>query len=58
MKHERQTGALRVKGLWLEPGCRAGRGRLDALDAELERLRRFTGAARVAFDDGYRKTAG
>ncbi len=58
MKHERQTGALRVKGLWLEPGCKAGRGRLDALDAELERLRRFTGAARVAFDDGYRKTAG
>ena len=53
MKHDRATGRLAVKGLWPEPRCRWGRGRRDALEAELERLRRFTGAERVAFEDGY-----
>ncbi len=51
MKHDRATGVLGVKGLWLEPGVRRNRGRLAALEAELERLRRFTGAERVAFEN-------
>ena len=51
----RQDGALRVKGLWLEPGCAFTRRRRDGLDAELERLRRFAGAERVVYDDGYLK---
>ncbi len=52
MKHERQSGDLAVKGLWLEPGRKLTAGRRDRLEAELERLRRFTGAARVVFLDG------
>ena len=57
MKHERQAGVLRVKGLWLEPKVRRSRGRMDGIAAELERMRRFTAADRVAFDDGYLKSA-
>ena len=53
----RQDGALRVKGLWLEPGCALTRKRRDGLAAELERLRNFAGAERVVYDDGYLKTA-
>ena len=53
-----QDGALRVKGLWLEPGRAFTRKRREGLDAELERLRRFAGAERVIYDDGYLKAAG
>lgn len=53
----RQDGALRVKGLWLEPGFAFTRKRRDGLEAELERLRNFSGAKRVVYDDGYLKTA-
>ena len=58
MKHERNEGSLRVKGLWLEPRCKLTKGRREGLDAELERLRRFTGAERIEFDDGYVRAAG
>ena len=57
MKHERQAGVLRVKGLWLEPKVRRSHGRMDGIAAELERMRHFTAADRVAFDDGYLKSA-
>lgn len=53
MKHERDSGALRVKGLWLEPKVSLSRARQDRLEAELERQRRFTGAERVVFDRGW-----
>jgi len=53
MKHRRDEGALAVKGLWLEPGRKYTRGRRHGLEAELDRLRRFTGAERVSFEDGY-----
>jgi hypothetical protein len=56
MKHDRQEGVLRVKGLWLEPKVRFTAARERRLGAELERVRKFTGADRVAFDDGYDKT--
>jgi uncharacterized protein len=55
MKHARDSGDLRVKGLWLEPKVKLSRARRDRLEAELERQRRFTGAARVAFDNGWVK---
>ena len=56
MKHERQDGALRIKGLWLEPRLRFSAARERRLGAELERIRKFTGADRVVFDDGYNRT--
>ena len=56
MKHDRQDGTLRVKGLWPEPRLRFSAARARRLGAELERVRKFTGADRVAFDDGYDKT--
>ena len=44
MKHDRDTGVLGVKGLWWEDKVWPSKGRLARLDAELERIRRFTGA--------------
>ncbi len=44
MKHVKENDALEVKGLWLEPGIRMGKGRRDQLLAELDRYRRFVGA--------------
>jgi uncharacterized protein YcaQ len=49
----RKTGDLDVTGLWLEPKVKLSKGRLAALEAELERLRRFTGMERVRFADGW-----
>ncbi|MGD1875941.1 MAG: winged helix-turn-helix domain-containing protein [Kiloniellaceae bacterium] len=55
MKHERDTGTLRVKGLWLEPKVKLSAARMQRLEAELERQRRFTGAERVVFEKGWVK---
>ncbi len=55
MKHERASGRLAVKGLWLEPKVRWSKGRAAALESELERVRRFTGAERIVYADGYRR---
>jgi uncharacterized protein YcaQ len=55
MKHERDSGALKVKGLWLEPKMKLSAAREDRLAAELERQRRFTGAERVVFETGVLK---
>lgn len=52
MKFHRDRGCLAVDNLWWEPGVRAGKGRLDALRSELERLRRFLGADTIALADG------
>jgi len=38
---------LIVTGLWLEPGIKMGKGRKAALDAELNRQRRFVGATSI-----------
>ena len=40
MKHDRDSGALTVKGLWLEPKVRLSTARKNRLEAELERQRR------------------
>ena len=55
MKHDKSAGALRVNGLWLEPGVKFGQARRRALDAELDRQRRFVGAERVIYENGYLK---
>jgi len=44
MKHDRSKEALTVKGLWFEDKVRLTPARIARLDAELERMRRFTGA--------------
>ncbi|WP_377295905.1 winged helix-turn-helix domain-containing protein [Rhizobium sp. SGZ-381] len=49
MKADRKAGVLAVKRLWLEPDVRASAGRLEKLDAELQRLARFTGVERVDY---------
>lgn len=54
MKHSRRDGnALRVTGLWPEPGTRFGASRMRLLEAALERTRRFCGADAVVFANGY-----
>lgn len=57
MNHERDSNILRVRALWPEPPCRFGRGRRQALEAELERLRRFVGADCVVFEDGWLRSS-
>ncbi len=44
LKHERKDGTLVTKGLWFEPKVKPSAGRMQRLEAELERIRRFTGA--------------
>jgi uncharacterized protein YcaQ len=58
MKCERSAALLRVTGLWWEPGVKPTVARRRALDAELDRLRKFAGAERVVYVDGYLKSGG
>ena len=54
MKHTRnKDNVLHVTGLWPEPGVRFGKTRLHALEAALDRTRRFCGADNVVFADRY-----
>ena len=53
MKADRKAGTLDVKRLWLEPGIRPSAGRFERLDAELNRLARFTGVERVVYLEGW-----
>jgi uncharacterized protein len=53
MRADRTRGDLVVTALWPEPGCRFGAGRMQRLEAELERLRRFAGLDAVRFVDGW-----
>ncbi|MEX3011533.1 winged helix-turn-helix domain-containing protein [Hoeflea sp. TYP-13] len=53
MKCRRDAGVLDVSALWPEPKVRLGQGRIRRLEAELDRVRRFTGCDRVAFADGW-----
>ena len=59
VKAFREAGALRVRAVWPEAGVKFGAGRLQRLEAELERLARFAGCQRVEFGDGWvRETLG
>ncbi|MEH3091023.1 MAG: winged helix-turn-helix domain-containing protein [Agrobacterium cavarae] len=53
MKAERKNGSLDVRRLWLEKGVRPSSGRLEKLDAELNRLAKFTGVESVRYLDGW-----
>ena len=53
MACKRADGTLAVKALWPERGVRFTRGRQDRLEAELQRMARFTGMETVAFEDGW-----
>lgn len=49
MKTDRKNGTLDVKRLWLEPGVKASAGRLERLQAELERVAKFAGVEKVVY---------
>ena len=53
MKADRKRGVLDVTRLWWEPGIRTSSGRLEKLDAELQRLARFSGMERIEYADGW-----
>ncbi len=53
MTCRRKTGELAVTGLWLEPGVRRAKGRMRAIEAELDRHRRFTGMERLRYEEGW-----
>ena len=55
MKADRKAGVLNVTALWPEPGGRFGAGRSARLEAELARVARLAGVARVDFADGWRR---
>lgn len=56
MKCDRKQGELLVTGLWPELGVQFSKGRMARLEAELDRMRRFTGADRVILSEGYLKS--
>ena len=53
MKAFRDRDLLQVRALWPEPGVRWGKGRIEALEGELQRLTRLAGVSQVGFDDGW-----
>lgn len=53
VKAFRDAGALRVRAVWPEAGVRFGAGRVQRLEAELDRLARFAGCDRVEFGAGW-----
>ncbi|VDC25266.1 winged helix-turn-helix domain-containing protein [Pseudogemmobacter humi] len=57
-KAHRDAGALRVSGFWPEPGIRLGAGRRTRLEAEMDRLARFSGCDRVEFLPGWDRGPG
>ena len=57
MKAHRDCGELRVKALWPERSVRWSDARTKRLEAELDRVRRFTGTERVIFAGNWLKEA-
>ena len=53
MKRRGDSGVLDVTAFWPEPKVKLGRGRLERLEAELDRIRRFAGCARIDYADGW-----
>ena len=53
MHCDRARAALVVQALWWEAGVRPSKARQQGLQAELERLRRFTGMRQVIFADDH-----
>ena len=55
VKAHRDTGALRVKAVWPEPGILLTKARRARLEAELVRLAGLAGCDRVEFLDGWER---
>ena len=55
MKCRRDDGVLEVAACWPERRSGLGSGRVKKLEAELDRMRRFTGCERVEFADNWRR---
>ena len=55
MKCRRAADALSVAGLWLEPKVKLSAGRRRRLEAELDRIRRFSGVGATVFEAGWIK---
>ncbi|MFC2970063.1 winged helix-turn-helix domain-containing protein [Acidimangrovimonas pyrenivorans] len=53
MKAWRDADLLRVRAFWPEVGVKMGRGRVQRLEAELDRMARLAGVGRVTFEDGW-----
>ncbi len=53
MRADRKRGSLDVRRLWLEPGIKASSGRIERLEAELDRIARFAGVDEVRLHDGW-----
>lgn len=53
MRGDSDADSLVVTAFWPEHGLRLGRGRMQKLEAELDRQRRFIGASSVSFEDGW-----
>ena len=58
MKADRDGETLNVRAFWPEAGVRMGKGRLARLDAELDRVARVAGCARVAFAPDWLRPGG
>lgn len=57
MKADRDADRLAVRAFWPEPRVRISSALLAALDAELERMRRFSGVGAVSFEDAWLREA-
>ena len=55
VKAYRDRGCLTVKAFWPEPGIKLGSGRLARLEAELDRLTKFSGCITFDFMDGWQR---
>ncbi|MEP2919487.1 crosslink repair DNA glycosylase YcaQ family protein [Sulfitobacter sp.] len=53
MKAFRAEDTLRIRALWPEPGIAWGKGRQQALEAELDRIIRLAGVSKIEFEDGW-----
>ena len=53
----RDEDCLRIRAFWPEPGVKLGSGRQARLEAELARLGRFAGVARLDFAPGWSREA-
>jgi uncharacterized protein YcaQ len=50
MKADRNEDALAVRAFWKEPGVRASNALQTDIEAELERIRRFSGVSKTTFE--------
>ena len=49
----RREGRLRVSALWPERGVRLGKGRMERIGRELDRVARFAGCEAAVFENGW-----